>query len=113
MDALNALADMQRAVGEMAEARANMEKLLPLRVAAQGAEHKDTLAATSNLAVMRMLTGEKEGAVKLQRELVATQIRRLGNDHPLTLHARGTLASMLADSNAAEEALPQEAAHEH
>ena len=106
MDALNALADMQRAVGEMAEARANMEKLLPLRVAVQGAEHKDTLAATSNLAVMRMLTGEKDGAVKLQRELVATQIRRLGNDHPLALHARGTLASMLADSNAADEALP-------
>ncbi len=106
MDALNAWADQQRAVGDVAQARIHMEKLVPLRMAVQGAEHKDTLAALGNLAVMRMMTGEKEGAVALQRQLVATQIRRLGAEHPIALHARGTLASMLADSGAAEEALP-------
>lgn len=106
MDSLNALADLQRMVGDLADARANMEKLVPLRRAVQGADHKDTLAATGNLAVMRMLSGEKEGAIQLQRELVAIQTRRLGAEHPLALHARGTLASMLADSRQAEEALP-------
>lgn len=105
LDALNVWADQQRAVGEIAEARINMEKLVPLRMAVQGAEHKDTLAALGNLAVMRMMTGEKEGAVTLQRQLVATQVRRLGAEHPVALHARGTLASMLADSGGAEEAL--------
>ncbi len=105
LDALNAWADQQRAVGDLADARANMEKLVPLRMAVQGAEHKDTLAALTNLAVMRMMTGEKDGAVTLQRQLVATQVRRLGAEHPVALHARGTLASMLADSGGAEEAL--------
>lgn len=106
MDVLNALANQQRAVGDMAQARANMEKLLPLRMVVQGAEHKDTLAAQGNLAVMRMITGEKQGAVRMQRDLVAIQTRRLGAEHPLTLHARSTLGSMLSDSGAAEEALP-------
>jgi len=106
MDVLNALANQQRNVGDLAQARANMETLVPLRVAVQGAEHKDTLAAQGNLAVMRMLSGEKEGAVRLQRELVATQTRRLGAEHPITLHARSTLGSMLSDSGQAEEALP-------
>ena len=38
MDVLNALASQQRSVGDLAQARASMEKLVPLRVAVQGAE---------------------------------------------------------------------------
>src|SRR3546814_4510627 len=55
---------------------------------------------------MRIMTGDSEGALSLQRQLVETQTRRLGAEHPTTLSERGNLASMLVDSGKAGQALP-------
>lgn len=106
MEVLNELASVQRAVGDLQDARDNMEKLVPLRRKILGDDHEDTLVSLGNLSILRMVAGEKEGAVALQRQLVQLQTRRLGSEHPVTLHARSTLATMLVDSGQAEEAIP-------
>src|SRR3546814_5708962 len=71
-----------------------------------GADPEDTLGSLHNLAVMRIMTGDSEGALSLQRQLEETQTRRLGAEHPQTLSERGNLASMLVDSGKAGQALP-------
>lgn len=106
MEVLNELASVQRTVGDIQDARDNMEKLVPLRRQVLGDDHEDTLASLTNLSILRMMAGEKDGAVALQRQLVQLQTRRLGSEHPVTLHARSTLATMLVDSGQAEEAIP-------
>ena len=68
----------------MKDARDNMEKLVPLRRQVLGEDHEDTLASISNLSILRMMAGETEGAVALQRQLLELQTRRLGSEHPMT-----------------------------
>ncbi|WP_411832365.1 protein kinase domain-containing protein [Pseudoxanthomonas mexicana] len=106
LEVRNDLAASQRALGEMQEARANMESVLATRRETLGADHEDTLNAQGNLAVLRMMGGEKKGALELQRELAALRVARLGNEHPVSLYTRATLGAMLADSGNAGDALP-------
>lgn len=61
-------------MGEAKERRALMERLVPLRTRVLGPGHADTLASLHNLAVMRIMTGDKDGAVALQQGLVQTQV---------------------------------------
>src|SRR3546814_16257940 len=70
------------------------------------AYQENTRGSLRNLAFMRIMTGDSEGALSLQRQLVETQTRRLGSEHPQTLSERGNLASMLVDSGKAGQALP-------
>src|SRR3546814_13076782 len=55
---------------------------------------------------MRIMTGDSQGGLSLQRQRGETQTRRLGAEHPTTLSERGNLASMLIDSGKPEQALP-------
>src|SRR3546814_10233748 len=93
-------------MGEARRGREHMEKVVPIRREVLGADHEDTLSSLHNLAVMRIMTGDSEGALSLQRQLVETQTRRLGAEHPTTLSERGNLASMQVDSGKTGQALP-------
>src|SRR5690606_4989827 len=95
MQAATSLAVTLARSGEIKAARALMEKQVPLSTAVSGADSKDTLFAIGSLASMRAMDGDFGSAAELQRGLVATQIRRLGSEHPATLAARGNLVNML------------------
>jgi non-specific serine/threonine protein kinase/serine/threonine-protein kinase len=106
LEALNNLSATQRSLGELDEARTNMEKVVRLRTEVLGPDHDETLSAMGNLAVLRIMGGEKQAAVEMQQQLTTTYIRKLGSEHPVALQARGTLATMMVDSGEAEAALP-------
>ncbi len=62
-----------------------------------------------NLAVLRIMNREKDAAISLQRDLTDRYVRKLGSEHPVTLHARSTLATMMTDGGSVasvEAALP-------
>src|SRR3546814_14811251 len=85
MDVENNLAILLGRMGEAKLGREHMEHLVPMRREVLGADHEDTLGSLPNLAVMRIMTGDSEGALSLQRQLVETQTRRLGAEHPPNL----------------------------
>src|SRR5690606_39989478 len=93
-------------MGEPELGRDYLERMVPIRREVLGDNDAKTLESLHNLAVMRVMTGDKPGALAMQRQLVETQTRRLGAEHPKTLSERGNLASMLIDSGKAEQALP-------
>lgn len=106
LEALNNLAAVQRTLGDLDEARANMETVVRLRTEVLGADHEDTLSAMGNLAVLRIMGGEKREAMRMQQQLATTYVRTLGNEHPVALQARGTLATMMVDSGEEKAAAP-------
>ncbi|WP_188310262.1 serine/threonine-protein kinase [Arenimonas fontis] len=104
---LNLRADLGLAMGRMGDvgqARATFEDIYPRLRDALGPEHDDTLMAMGRLAVMRVLDGDTEAAVALQRERVEISLRKLGAEHPATLSERGNLANMLLEMRAMDEA---------
>ncbi len=106
LEALNDLAAVQRNLGELGEARRNMEDVVRLRRATLGPEADETLSAMGNLAVLRIMGGEKQAALELQQGLTDTYLRKLGDEHPVSLQARATLATMMVDTGEAATALP-------
>jgi non-specific serine/threonine protein kinase/serine/threonine-protein kinase len=93
-------------MGEPKLGRQYLERIVPVRIAVLGADDPDTLSSLHNLAIMRMMTGDKDGGIALQRRLLAIQTRRLGAEHPQTLSERGNLATMLVDNGQPELAQP-------
>ena len=102
----NSLATLLGRMGEPEAGRKLLETVVATRAATLGKDHADTLSAQHNLAIMRIMTGDKAGAVAMQRELAAIQTRRLGAAHPSTLGELGNLANMLSDSGDNAQALP-------
>ena len=72
--------------------------------------HKSFATAQGNLAVLRIMNREKASAISLQRDLTDRYVRKLGSEHPVTLQARSTLATMMVDAGDAAAAL-QRAPH--
>ncbi|GFJ84752.1 tetratricopeptide repeat protein [Phytohabitans houttuyneae] len=52
-----------------------------------GAEHPDTLAAGSNLAISRRADGDRQGGNALMESMLNIYRRLLGEDHPNTVAA--------------------------
>src|SRR3546814_4416344 len=73
MDVENNLAILLGRMGEAKLGREHMEHLVPMRREVLGADHEDTLGSLHNLAVMRIMTGDSEGALSLQRQLVRSE----------------------------------------
>src|SRR3546814_2686971 len=62
MEVENSLAILLGRMGEAKLGREHMERLVPMRREVLGADHEDTLGSLHNLAVMRIMTGDSQGA---------------------------------------------------
>jgi tetratricopeptide (TPR) repeat protein len=71
-----------------------------------GADHPDTLAAWSNLALACQDAGRPGEAVPLHERALAGRERALGAGHPHTLASRSNLALACQDAGRAAEAVP-------
>jgi hypothetical protein len=89
------LAEMLRALRDLAGARRLQEEVLAARVRLQGEEHPDTLISKNNLAGTLWSRGDLGGARRLQEEVLAARVRLQGEDHPDTLTSKSNLALTL------------------
>ena len=89
----------ERAIVTGAPVTADLERML-------GADHPDTLAALSNLALAYQDAGRAAEAVPLHERALAGQERVLGAAHRDTLASRCNLALACQDAGRAAEAVP-------
>ena len=100
------------------QADATLDQLLAARTRVLGAEHPDTIA--SQTLRVRLLSKEADSAIApdvthrymsraiaLERFILLVHQRQLGEDHPLTLMAHGSLASLLGGDGQYSEALAE------
>ena len=71
-----------------------------------GADHPDTLASRSNLALAYNDAGRAAEAIPLHEQTLADRERVLGADHPGTLASRNNLAAVYRAAGRAAEAIP-------
>ncbi|MDO5611022.1 MAG: protein kinase [Pseudomonadota bacterium] len=93
--------DLAQWIARMGEAKAGRELLeqwLKSCPIAPGSERLDDLALLQRLAIMRVMSGDAESAVQLQRHVVDASTRLRGSEHPVTLSQRLNLGTMLTDS---------------
>lgn len=105
--AMTGLALVLGRAGDIVEARALLERVVPLRIEVDGLDDGDTLASMGALATMRAMQSEYEPAVAMQRTLAEAMVRRLGAEHPDTLAIRNNLANMLSGLGLQDEALAE------
>lgn len=101
-----------------AAASADLQRVIDVRRRELGSDHPDTIAAET--VMVRLLA--KQGshakapaeqrayyaqAIALERHILAAHERLLGPDHPKTLMAHGSLASLLDDAGQYEQALAE------
>jgi hypothetical protein len=118
VDRANFLAENRRieeAGGKPAEAEPILRAAYDARVAAMGAEAQGTIYALLELVICLRVRGETEEAIPLARTCVAAATKQFGARNFSTLHARATLASLLAtapsETEHAEALAIAEAAH--
>ncbi|BFI97216.1 MAG: hypothetical protein RSP_27260 [Rhodanobacter sp.] len=101
-----------------AAAGADLQRVIDARRRELGADHPDTIAAET---VMVRLLSKQGGyakapaeqrayyaqAIALERQILAAHERQLGPDHPKTLMAHGSLASLLDDEGEYAQALAE------
>jgi non-specific serine/threonine protein kinase/serine/threonine-protein kinase len=103
------------AADRAAEAEPILRAAYDARVAAMGAEAQGTIYALLELVICLRVRGETEEAIPLARTCVAAATKQFGARNFSTLHARATLASLLAtapsETEHAEALAIAEAAH--
>ena len=98
--------------------QADIQQVIDIRRARYGADNPRTLSATTGLIAVLAKEGDimpddrsarpyYQQTIALERQLLAAHVRQLGADHPNTLLARGSLASLLDKAGAYREALQQ------
>lgn len=97
-----------QAIGEVSDARFQLEAAVNLRRQALGEEHADTLEAMDDLAMFLDQTASYDEAERLCRTVLETRRRMLGEDHRLTLLSMSNLAEIWARQGKYDEA---EASH--
>ena len=95
LTALNNLAQLVQALGDVRKALGIQEEVLAVRTRILGADHPDTLTAKANLAVTLRALGDLGGAKSREEEVLEVLTRILGADHPDTLTAKANLAGTL------------------
>ena len=93
--AMNNLAVMMKAQGDLAGARELEERVLEGLRHLLGVEHPDTLTAMNNLAQTLWAQGDLAGARKLQERVLRALRRLLGEEHLDTLTAMNNLAGTM------------------
>jgi tetratricopeptide (TPR) repeat protein len=92
---LHTLAELHHRAGQYEAALATWEETLELRTTLLGADHPETLATMSGMALSLSRAGHPEAAVPLFRH-VATQVEaQMGRDHPAVAACRHGLAQAL------------------
>lgn len=97
-----------QAIGEVSDARFQLEAAVNLRRQVLGEEHADTLEAMDDLAMFLEQTASYDEAERLCRTVLETRRRILGEDHRLTLLSMSNLAEIWARQGKYDEA---EASH--
>jgi hypothetical protein len=85
--------------GEQPLARALLERVVRDLARVLGADHDLRLRAIAALRDLFVTQGDYERAGSVQKELLESQLARLGSDHPDTLAARAHLAKLWIDEN--------------
>lgn len=91
--------------GQLAEAIAALQELLPDQVSVVGPDHRDTLMVRYNLANWLGESGQVTEAIADFRPLISDEKRVLGSDDSNTLSAREALAYFLGQSGQVAEAV--------
>lgn len=102
--ALRLLAALHLAGGQLDDARHEYELLAQACLRSAGAEHPDTLAARSGLAIALGRLREGERALALHEQVVATSERVWGDAHPATLDSVEALGVTLFEQHENERA---------
>ncbi|MCG8537918.1 MAG: tetratricopeptide repeat protein [Pseudomonadales bacterium] len=77
--------------GDLVNALAALEKLLPDQEQVLGSEHQNTLATRSNIAMWRGKSGDAMGALSAHESLLPLLIQAQGKDHLSTLRLRSNI----------------------
>lgn len=83
-----------QAIGEMSEAKSQLEKAVEIRRQVLGDEHADTLEAMNNLAMFHDQAAHYADAERLCLKVVEVRRRILGEAHRLTLLSKSNLAEI-------------------
>ena len=81
--------------GAYGSARALLERAVAYRSRVEGPEHRNSLAAMSDLGILLQKLGDLGEARNLQGETLAIQRRVLGPEHPDTLQSMNNLAATM------------------
>ena len=92
-------------LGEFKIAAEQWEKARTLYTSRLGADHRDTLKSTGNLAIAYYELGRRDDALKLREEALALQRAKLGPDHPDTLDGMNDLAASYTSAGRHADAL--------
>lgn len=103
-DAQHMVAYCFNALGDKQAAETSLRAVLAVRVREQYAEHPDTLATRSNLAIALQAQGRRIAAEEEHRVVLGMREHTLGPEHPDTLAARLLVAGVLLDGRKNAEA---------
>ncbi len=92
-------------LGEPKIAAEQWEKARTLYTSRLGADHRDTLKSTGNLAIAYYELGRRDDALKLREEALALQRAKLGPDHLETLDGMNDLAASYTSAGRHADAL--------
>ncbi|MEM9378554.1 MAG: serine/threonine-protein kinase [Planctomycetota bacterium] len=104
LEILYSVGVMVSTVGDVAESQRIVQRYIDEMESRHGRGDPRVVLAFGQLAWDRFSSGDAAGALALAREAVTAARERLGGDHPTTLFTLATLASLLADAGANEEA---------
>ena len=104
IDLLGAEAQLANGRGDMAQAKAAIERQLELAESLGLAEDPQTANIVGNLATMTMLVGDLPGAVPLYQRAIALREATVGPEHPDVGRERHNYGSLLAQLGRFDEA---------
>lgn len=93
--AIQTFAALQGGLGKYNEAEQTYRQVVKASAIVFGKQHHNTLAVTSNLAIVLAQIGRDQEAEQTFRETLDAIKRVLGKDHPETLRVAGNLAVLL------------------
>ena len=102
---LKTVGDTYRGIGEFGKAIEFLIRASDMCRNLQGAEHADTLAAQSGLALAYLGAGKAPQALELLEHVAGLRIKKLGADHPETLNTLNALALAYLDMGKMPEAI--------
>lgn len=105
--AYNILGASRLRAGDLAQARAALEKAVELRRAKLGAYHPQVAQPLNNLALVVLQEGEPEEALKLFEETLKIRSSAFDEDHELVSASLMNIGITLMDMGKYEEALPK------
>ena len=101
---LNRIGEYEMSQGQLKPAEIRIEVAATIQTRLLGAEHPDTLASMSNLALVLRSQGRYDEAEQMHRQILQSKRKTLGDRHPDTLMSMANLTKILFNQGKHKEA---------